>query len=63
MTKTKKPDPSELDKANEERTEMKKAFSAMRVELEHTGARVEIVLNRLRQKVAARPSLRLVKSR
>ena len=61
--KTKKPDPSELDRANEERAEMKKAFCAMRVELEHTAARVELVLSRLRQKVAARPSLRLVKSR
>jgi hypothetical protein len=62
MKKT-KPDPAELNKANEERAEMKKAFSAMRVELEHTGERVEIVLTRLRQKVAARPALRLVKSR
>lgn len=63
MKKTTKPDVTDLDRANEERESVKRAFGAMRVELEQSGARVEAVLDRLRRKVAQRPALRLVKAR
>lgn len=63
MKKAKTPNPEELAQANEERESVKRAFGVMRAELEHTGTRVEAVLDRLRRKVAQRPTLRLVKSR
>jgi hypothetical protein len=56
-----------VDAAVAERDQMRRAFAAMAVELAQTSDRVEVVLERLRKKVADRqasaPPLRLVKSR
>lgn len=64
MFKSKIPTPSpEVEQADAEREDVRRANAAMLVELEHANQRVDEVLERLRRRVRRGGALQLVRAR
>ena len=61
MFRKPKPNTVKLDEAHAEREQVKRAFEAMKTELEQASSRVDVVLERLRKKSNVEPLLRLVR--